>query len=538
MPENEDIAAIIQDGLNPYIKPREQVSYIRRILAAHLAKCTQGSALTPTLALANGRDAGGLIKTDSTTENTIYRDYLEALKENVAAKKDFEEARQYAVPGPPRTDETATSATSSGLHERVALLKLHQKRDSLYAVQETLDTLLEQPAADPEFLDAERVFHGVATALPPVPRDVTDAMVVEQSSSAPLDIPAQIGRLEKVVLRAKLLLMREEQLLQEARQQHARRRRGSSTTQAPPSQATRDELIAWIETELGKASPETAQAAVEDGEGGSSATERGGVTDPAAIQEQLATIRDKYDLYVSSRRLLLEMAAAASGSQPLPPPSRNAKSTKRTSYALAAPPRPPTDHLIAPYLAALVETSASHKATVAYRTHASALVNRTAQEHSRQVGKLAEESHLLSAFPSQRGASPHHHHHHHHRSGVDATGSQGGSIASQVQPWVDAADAAKMATLESVAETLETGQAALEGLMSTLQGIGEVTGKDVLGGGGGEEGRSPAEEDTWLAETPRAKRHARKGSKVQPQSSTDPWSRVRGNLGLLGQEGP
>ncbi|EGX90625.1 hypothetical protein CCM_07045 [Cordyceps militaris CM01] len=516
MPENDGCAARIQDGLDPYIKSRDQVNYIRRILAAHIGECIQGSPLTSALALANTRDGEDTVKTDNTPANTIYREYLEALKENIAARKEFEAARDYAAPDPRTEASVAGTHTAADLNERVALLKLDQKRDRLYAVQETLDTLLEQPAADHEFLNTDRMFHGTP-ALPPVPRDVINTMVIEQSSS-PLDIPGQISQLEKVVLRAKLLLKREEQQLQEAGQRVRR-------APQPPSQAarlaalgaTRDELIHWIETELGKASPEA-----QPGEDGDGSSERGpDTTDPAAIQAQLSGIKEKYALYVSARRVLLEMAA--SGPQYLPAPSRSIQSTKRTSYAPAAPP-PPMDHLVAPYLASLVDTSANHKATVAYRTHMSALLHKTAQENSRHISKLAEDSHLLATFPQGEVTR--------HRSGTDSTSQI--SITRLVKPWVDAADAAKMATLETVAETVEGGQIALEGLMSTLHGIGKISGKNMLGGED-----NAGEEDMWLGEeTPRARKHTRKGSKAQSQSSTDPWSKVRGNLGLLGQDGP
>ncbi|KAJ4150760.1 hypothetical protein LMH87_011495 [Akanthomyces muscarius] len=510
MADDAETTAKIRDGLNPYIKSREQVNYIRRILAAHLGECAQGGPLKSALALANGRDAEGTVNTDSTPANSVYREYLDVLKENIAARKNFEAARQYDIPEL-RTEGTAASASASlGLNERLALLKLHQKRDGLYAVQETLDTLLEQPAADAEFLDADRVLQGTP-ALPPVPRDVITTMAIEQSS-LPLDIAGQVNQLERLVLRAKLLLRQEEQLLHEARQ---RVRRASQ----PPSQsakltalgATRDELINWIETELGKASPEI-QRPEDDG----ISSERGpGKADPAAIQAQLGAIKEKYTLYVSARKVLLEMAAC--DSKPPQPLAANMKSTKRAS--LAAPSRPPMDHLVAPYLASLVDASANHKAAVAYRTQISSLLNKTAQINNRQVSKLAEESHLLSTFPP-RGASG--------RPGTNSASQA--SIATQVMPWVEASDAAKMATLESVAETVENGQIALEGLMSTLEGIGKITGKDILS--------SEVDEDTWLgADTPRARRHTRKGSRAISQSSTDPWSKVRGNLGLLGQEG-
>ncbi|TQV95704.1 hypothetical protein IF1G_05533 [Cordyceps javanica] len=519
MQENDKFAARLQGGLNPYIKSREQVNYIRRILAAHIGECTESGPVKSALALASGRrrgqDADGAGKTDSTTENGVYREYLDALKENLNARDEFEAARNNATPEL-RTAAAATGPSPMlGLNDRVALLKLHQKRDCLYAIQETLDTLLEQPAADHEFVDTNRMFQGTP-ALPPVPRDVINTMVIEQSSS-PLDIPGQIKQLEKVVLRAKLLLKQEDQHLQEARQ---RVRHASQ----PPSQtakivalgAARDELIHWIETELGKASPEA--QAVEDSE---SSMERGrDKTDAAAIQAQLDIIKEKYALYVSARKVLLEMAV----NEPQLPAqqSRNTKSTKRMSYA--SPACLPMDHLVAPYLASLADTSANQRATVAYRTHITSLLNKTSQENCRKIRDLAEESHLLSSI-SQREAPR-------YRSGTDSASHS--SIASQVMPWSDAADAAKIATLESVAETVEGGQVALEGLMGTLQGIGKITGKDILSS---EE--NVGEEDTWLgANTPRAQRHTRKGSQAQPQSSTDPWAKVRGNLGLLGQEGP
>ncbi|KAM3527663.1 hypothetical protein MY4038_006224 [Beauveria bassiana] len=515
MPTNDENAANakIEDELSPYIKSREQVNYIRRILAAHLGDCAQGGPIKSSLALANGRDGDGTVQTDSTTVHGIYSEYLDAVKNNIAARKEFEAARHYDLPEPRTEGKADGGSVALGLEERVALLKLHQKRDSLYAVQETLDTLLEQPAAGPEFLDADRMFQGMP-ALPPVPRDVINTMVIEQTSS-PMEIPGQVNQLEKVVLRAKLLLRQEEQLLQEARQRVHR-------MSQPPSQAaklmalgaTRDELIHWIETELGKASPEA------HGTGDGSLETGLGKTDPAAIQVQLADIKEKYTLYVSARKVLLEMAS--SESQTLPPPSRIVNATKRTSYA--ASPLPPMDHLLTPYLASLVDASANHKATVAYRTHISSLLNKTSQENSRQLGKAAEGSDLLSTFP-QVDASR-------HRSGTNPASQAG--LVSQTQPWVDAADSAKMATLESVAESVENGQIALEGLMSTLKDIGKITGKNLL-----DSEEIAGEEDMWLgADTPRSRRHVRKGSRAQSQSSTDPWAKVRGNLGLLGQEGP
>lgn len=514
------LAEEIQHKLGPYVKSREQVNYIRRILAVHLGDCAQGAPIKSALALASGSDAHDTVTTDSTPADSVYRDYLGALQENITARRELEAIRQQEMPGVRATATSAVGGSSHhvvtpspmlSLNERVALLKLHQKRDGLYAVQETLDLLLEQPAADSGFLDAELMLQGTPP-LPPVPRDVIHTMVMEQSTSA-LDMTGQITQLEKVVLRAKLLLRQEEQLLHEARLRTPRQSAPSSqAARLSALSATRDELVHWIETELGKATPEIQGT---QNYGDDLSEKNLGKADPAAIQAALGAIREKYASYVAARKRLLEMVG--NGVQSLPPLFRNPMTKKRVSYA-ATEPRLSTDHLVVPYLASLVDVSANHKAAVAYRTHMSSILNQTGQEIRRRIGHVAEESQLLSSFAETGGSR-------NRRPGVE-TASQA-DIYTQAKPWADASDAAKMRTLESVAETIEMGQIALEGLMRTVDGIGKITGQDVLVTG---------EKDMWLPDTPKARRHTRKGSRAQSQSSTDPWSKVRGNLGLLGQD--
>ncbi|KAJ2976079.1 hypothetical protein NQ176_g5155 [Zarea fungicola] len=514
------LAEEIQHKLGPYAKSREQVNYIRRILAAHLGECAHGAPIKSALALASGSDAHGTVTTDSTPADGVYRDYLEALQENINARRELDAIRQQEMPEMRATATAAFGGSSRrgltpspmlSLNERVALLKLHQKRDGLYAVQETLDLLLEQPAADSRFLDAERMLQGTPP-LPPVPRDVINTMVMEQSNSA-LDMAGQITQLEKVVLRAKLLLRQEEQLLHEARLRTPRQSAPSGqAARLSALSATRDELIHWIETELGKAAPEIQET---QKYGDDLAEKNLGKADSAAIQATLGKIREKYTWYVAARKRLLEMVG--SGVQSLPPPSKKPIPKKRASYA-ATEPRLPTDHLVVPYLAALVEVSANHKVAVVYKTHMTSLLNQTSQEIRRRVSHLAEESQLLSSFAEADGSR-------NRRLGVE-TASQA-DISTQAKAWADASDTAKMSTLESVAETIEKGQIALEGLMRTVDSIAKITGQDLLVTG--EEGR-------WLPDTPKERRHTRNGSRAQSQSSTDPWSKVRGNLGLLGQD--
>jgi hypothetical protein len=98
-----------------------------------------------------------------------------------------------------------------------------------------------------------------------------------------------------------------------------------------------------------------------------------------------------------------------------------------------------------------------------------------------------------------------------------------------VKPWVFAAESAKIATLEAVAEKIEEGQIALEKSMRT---IGEIEGmlKPAAGNGGEEEGA-----DIWLADGGEDRRG--KGRREKAKGARDVWEVLDGNLGLLRSEG-
>ncbi|KND90241.1 hypothetical protein TOPH_05103 [Tolypocladium ophioglossoides CBS 100239] len=502
----------LQANLEQYIKPREQVNYIRRILALQLGSYTGERPAVPPLSLTySTRDVSA-----SPEVKGVQKEYLEALHANIAARRQFDEALQAGRP----KDDLQSKPPSLGpelLEERLALLKLRQKREGLLVIQQSLDRLSEKPASTQSFLDTEEIFHD-ATALPIVPKTIINSFVAEQSAAQP-DLQVRVNQLEKAVLRAKLLLKQEERLLAEARaRSKSKPDVVSNGAKLEALNTTRNELINWIETELGKAS-----AGDESAEGTRHTRGPGTEADQATIATQLRQIQDKYARYLAARKALL--ALATHNPQPsIPPPTQQTGSAKHGDDDDSEP----GNYLLTPYVEALLSISRHQKAAIIHKSHMSSVLSKQNKDTCQVLGHLAEESHLLPSYPlkdSLRRPSG-------IRNEMPTESSDRPDISTRIKPWVVAADSAKIATLEVVAETIEGGQIALENSMKSLQDIDHL-----LGQGEGEVADiEPVDEDVWLSSEGNRAAAARKHSEKKAGPSRqkgDPWSRLHGNLGLI-----
>ncbi|KAJ3525777.1 hypothetical protein NM208_g11491 [Fusarium decemcellulare] len=517
MANSSNIIENFQKSLDPFIKPREQVNYIRRVLALHLGSCSHDGPIKQPVSLA---DTAHDVNLDPDSKG-IYREYIEALKANVEARRKYDDAVQS---NPPRSmpSQEAPSTSNDLLEERVALLRLQTKQERLSAVQNHLDILMQKPAAAPEYLDPEDMFHDAAS-LPRVPKEVVNGLVAQQSAKKP-DLVGQVAQLEKTVLRAKLLLRREEQLLRETRSNA----QGipdviSNGTRLHALNATRNELITWIETELGKASGEEDEG--DEGEGGSRSHDQLSV-DQATINSQLEAIKDKYAKYLTARRSLLSTVAEQSKSSTAP-----ILAPTESKPQVEEPDPLPSTYLLTPYIETLLSLSRRQKSMITQTAHTNAVLSKEIKDSCQSLSHLEEESRLLpthSAAPTSR-----------RRSGLGEllTSTERSGFTGKVQPWVLAADSAKIATLENVAEQVESGQLALENSMQTLQEIDLLLGQDETEEV--EEAQADTtEDDFWLTTGSRTPGKARKHTEKKKDSelSRDAWSGLHGNLGLIGQE--
>lgn len=108
-------------------------------------------------------------------------------------------------------------------------------------------------------------------------------------------------------------------------------------------------------------------------------------------------------------------------------------------------------------------------------------------------------------------------------------------MAVRVQPWVSAADSAKLATLEDVAEKIEGGQVALEGTTKYLAEIDQLLGRNANHGDGSAD-EDTTVDDIWLAESQTPSKGTRARSKSNAVKEKDIWSTLEGSLGLINAE--
>lgn len=507
-----------QKTLNPFIKPREQVNYIRRILALHLGSSSHDGPIHQPASLANATHEVTL----SPELRGVQREYVAALKANLDARRKYEEAVKVNEDKASSSPEPANPKPDV-LGDRIALLKLQDKQRRLAVVREYLDNLAQKPASSPGFLQVDQIFDGVPN-LPNVPKEVLNSLVAENSGTKP-DLKKQVAQLEKTVLRTKLLQRKEEQLLQESKtRSQAIPDVLSNGTRLQALTSTRTELINWIETELSKAS-----GGEEGGEDSiSSAQHRDKMeADKTAVNDQLEAVKEKYVKYLDSRKHLLQEVSQRR--DPSRPPILKPLETTNVSEES---PRP-SNYLLTLYIEALLAIQRKQKGMIAQKSHVNSTLGRQSKDAGQIIGHLADESQLLPQYPMKGAAR--------RKSGFGdemvLTASERGGLSGKMQPWVFAADSAKISTLETVAEKVESGQVALEESTKTLEDIDRLLGFDQ-DKHHEETGEEMTEDDVWLdagPQTPgRYRKHTEK--KQDKKKPKDVWSNLHGNLGLLGPE--
>ncbi|CAK7199612.1 hypothetical protein SEUCBS139899_002295 [Sporothrix eucalyptigena] len=589
-----DTVQSIQAALEPFVRPREETAHIRRVLRAHLAaglKSDNDGMMDGSLALVELAGDTAVLP----ESRGLQRAYLRALQANLEARRTFDQ--RAAVVAEASTSASAgfeedqeTPANNIGiLQDHLATVKLNRKRDRLQVVNRYLDALGERPvaiAAGEDYLHPEFIYGDATLTLPSVPKAVVDGLAedaskttangsaelsAEAKTAAAADLEALVARLEKSVLRAQLVLRQEEKRLAAAKERTTRKKLG------PPTEAAklhalgvaRDELIAWMETELSNAGSE--ERGVDDEEEDEEAAESsrqlrqsllnghdvvgsgglGSRQKTVQLNDKLDNIHDKYTQYVEARRALVatvgtmavsEQGAGKAAQNPLfanmpqlPPNGIERAPITPTSASTPTPATPQitTNNgvekavsrghlLLAPYLERLLAVARDQKADIAHKAHYNVLLAKRLKDTCQMLDHLADESQLLPRYGS-KGA------------GGGDSGAGGGAallrkkgilapaqgtattegVSQRVTAWTEAADSAKIATFEAVFEKVEEGQVALEEATQSLEEAEKLLGKTT-------EGEEDAE----------GKKENRKPDSKQKKKG-DIWSALNGELGLL-----
>ncbi|GAO15935.1 uncharacterized protein UV8b_02443 [Ustilaginoidea virens] len=512
----------LQTQLEPYIKPREQVNYIRRVLALELGSYTgDGPAqYPPPLSIES------LQKITGPELKGAYRHYIEALRDHMSSRQSYDEAVHVMNNDSLVSTPRSRSVPSTLLEDHLSLLKLRKKRDSLLAVRSHLQRLSQTLDADQRSLNVEQILkHG--GAQPSVPTAVINSFIIQQSSTEP-SLQTRLCQLEKNGLKAKLQLRQEQRALSEARAKCTTKSElVSNGAKLQALNSTRDELINWIEMELCKASAE------EEPDSGKHHEDQSclpATPEQAEIESQLQQIQGKYKSYTAARNdLLALMSPSVQLSIPhLEPEEGPTKLGQRN--------KPPCrDYLLAPYIQALLLQYQQQKALIANKAHFSSVLAKKNKASCRVLDRLAQESQLLSAHPVKSSAR--------RRSVIPEATLTGPSdrpdLTVRTYPWIFAVDVAKIGGLETVAERIEAGQVNLEQSMTAVQEMAVLLGvEDEM-----TEEKTDATELTTTIEERLENRREKLGRTSSPTKKTalsqtrgDPWATLHGNLGLIGHD--
>ncbi|KFA64160.1 hypothetical protein S40285_00851 [Stachybotrys chlorohalonatus IBT 40285] len=508
------MAESLQHQLEPFIKPREQVNYIRRILALHLATISPGGSVKHSWALADGAQP----VSDAIESTGYHKEYIDAVTSHISARTQFNNLSQSC--NSPASAQPQTPGPTA-VEDQISLLKLKDKHRRLVEVERHLNALLQQPASVPGFLSQEQLLQDVAP-LPGVPGEVLQSLVVEQNNNQPA-LKERIRELERTVLRAKVLQRRQEQLLHAAKEMS--RNRANKTTlpeRLTALNATRNDLITWIEGELSKAS------LTEDTRRESNSQMNKLVDYQSTVSQHVAQVKEKYEKYVQRRRTILNLLKQRQ------PPTLTQPKLSPKADDLGGRSHTPLEFLLTPYVEMLLSNSSDLKAMITQKSHLNQSLAKQSTSTSQAIRYLAEESQLLPQYPlnkSSRRKSV-------IREELPTKSNSRLVLTEQVKPWVFAADAAKIATLETVAETVEGGQVALEGFMQNMHAIQILLGQRPNDATQSVDNKEATAEDVWLATSTEQNAKSRKhtGPSMETQHANDLWSRLHGSLGLIGHD--
>lgn len=517
----------IQEAVRPYLRSREHAEQVRRLLCLHLQAALGSQLPGQPLSLIDG----SFSVTQDSSSTGLEQEYLEAAQRYTSTVKEFQKVQDaesmQTAGGPGRT------ASRQPLDDHILSVKFQKKGRNLEIVHKHIDTVAQQPMTGDAAHDLRSVLEN-AKPLPEVPSKIVDSFATEGNTGG-ADLDGFMNRLNMILLKSRLLLKREAELLQEAKSNSsATFGSASDGARARALDATRTQLINWIEDELSKASDEGDPPAGE-GVSGNGSSEDTGVTPKGEktqeqikkqIEKDLGGIEAKYAQYISSRKSLIE---ALGRSRSLISKTIHDHPPSEEVAALVEQ-HQPMIYLELPYIAGALNKLHEQRTHISHKTSLNASLGKQLKDASLAIEHLAEESQLLPEFtmPFTQPAV---------QSSEDSLGTTSADkpdLTGQVKPWAYAADSSKIAAFETITEKIEEAQMAMEDAVATLTKADKLLGKDTQADSGADEGDS----DIWLAnEGPSSKAKPRAEKKEADEAmARDIFSSLKLNLGLLGRE--
>jgi hypothetical protein len=505
-----------QSSLAPYIKTRKEASHIRQILAAHLdshLSHATGQTHLPALSLVHDSTS---VKNTSGIVPGLRKEYLKALRANIKARREYDQVcNTNTLRNGNLTSRDAASGSSyptaspsdksDQLGSYLALIKQRQRHERLRILQDYFDKLEQKSATATSFLDES---NPQLSGLPQVPVSIVASSASgtqEPNHNALKDL---IKTLEHAVLRAKVQLRNEKQLLEQVKASSFGERTDSSPVQRDVQtlQAlgrTRNELILWVEEELGKAGqsepqnyPEPHQQSLKDRN--------------ESIEDGIVMVKAQYGRYVQARRTFIDtIAETVEPISTIKPITQKEDDTEDNE----AESTPSTTWIVSPYLRDLQNTSNEQKSAIQQKSYLTVSLAKQHKETVQLFDRLAHESHLLPAYPVKvtgRNIG--------NFDLDDMAGKEMPSAAHRARAWTYAGESAGTATNKFVLAHTEDGETSTKNARDMLLKLEQLLGHESG------QAESLTEDDIWTSET---------SSRAKTKIQGDIWSILDGSLGVL-----
>ncbi|KAI1764815.1 hypothetical protein GGR53DRAFT_492666 [Hypoxylon sp. FL1150] len=520
---DKELIARAREVIEHRLRPREDVIAVRRHLTHDLARSLGVNQLSSPLSLI---DLDTTVTPSDALQGT-YREYVEAAQRNVEIRTEFaklqEEHDAAAASVPTSSEEDLQSRL---LEVQLEVNALEQEHERLNVVDKYLEELNRQPAALPNFLDHETMFKN-CSSIPELPQELI-ASFTEDRDAPNQEIQELLSRLQKAVLRNKLLAQREKQNFEKLRAKNMIDP-GSLSAQAQLQalNAVKDSLISWIETMLTKAGGDEDESILE------SPSKPGPTGQGKADHEaQTSEIQKEYEHHINLRKEIIALIGQLKQVKVESPQIRRPGQHQASEAPLPRGPNPDSEaFLLTPYLEKLQAISREQKGLIQEKSHINTALAKKQQDLNIALGHLVEESHLLQKYPTKKLDSS-------QLSFGEATkGARRTNVTSQIEPWISAADSAQIATLEAVFEKVEEGQVAAEDAMQALDQARKLLNKEKAEPEGVHEEQDTAEQDMWVGEEGNSGTRVRKNreKKVEKQKGESIYAKLDGNLGLINE---
>lgn len=534
-------------SLSPYISTRQEALQIRRTLTVYLTSLLkdEGTARRSPLSLAvPGVDIQHLeIPSEA---SGLLKEYLKEMQAHLIARREFCAVTAQGQDHPPSnsyisplTNATPTGdgAEASAMPTYLALLRQRRRYEKLRILRDYMDVLLTKPAAKAGYLNIAKF---QLDPLPVLPVQQPAGLMVS-SRSLKESVDELVLRLEKAVLRAKNKLENEQKLFMriKARQQSGhgiesaerftpadRESRGHALHQ------TRQELINWVEQELSKTdvAPDTSEPQV-------------GINhrpQPASkdTEQRILEIQSQYGEYIEARKNCLATVAEAT-SMPSTVSEDHALASSNLAEQSGTVNGACCSGLLDSYMRLLVPLNLQ-RLIAQQKTY---MTSTLAKEHEATIqllNRLADESHLLSAYPllvtdsrfqkitaalGSKLSSIH----------LDARSGSGTQTKTieMASRWAFAANAAKTTAQDALEEKIAQGTDHMGNAQEVLSEVVELLGQRArVTSAEKQSSIEDEDDDIWAPSTSsRVRKGTHKPKVGNKDSPRNIWHGLRGDLG-------